>query len=71
MLVSYGPILAEYLIMTDLTIDKFIENIAANLAAFKEYLARYLNLESGATDGKELWFRFIQFIYNKCAWFYY
>jgi len=54
MLVSYGPILAEYLIMTDLTIDKFIENIAANLAAFKEYLARYLNLESGATDGKEL-----------------
>ena len=54
MLVSYGPVLAEYLIMTELTIDEFIENIAANMVAFKEYLARYLNLESGATDAKEL-----------------
>ena len=54
MLLNYGHILAMYLIMKELTIEEFVENITANMSAFKEYLARYLKSEEGATDGKEL-----------------
>jgi hypothetical protein len=54
MLVNYGHIFAMYLIVKELTIEEFVENITANMSAFKEYLARYLKSEEGATDGKEL-----------------